>query len=46
VTRSYEMGQELGRRLIRMIENKDCDEKNYSCVMQPVFHEGNSIRKI
>ena len=46
VTRSYEMGQELGKRLIRMIENKDCDEKNYSCVMKPVFHEGNSIRKI
>ena len=46
VTRSYEMGCELGTRLMRMIMNKDCDEKNYSCVMKPVFHEGNSIRKI
>lgn len=46
VTRSYEMGCELGRRLMRMIENKDCDDKNYSYVMKPVFYEGNSIREI
>lgn len=46
VARSYEMGCELGKRLMRMIENKDCDDKNYTCVMKPVFYEGNSIRKI
>lgn len=46
VARSYEIGSELGKRLMRMIENKECDDKNYSCVLKPVFYEGNSIRKI
>lgn len=46
ITRSYEMGCQLGKRLMKMIENKDCDEKNYSYVMKPVIHEGTSIRKI
>lgn len=46
VARSYEMGCELGKRLMRMIENKDCDDKNYSYVMKPVIHEGTSIREI
>ena len=46
VARSYEMGCELGRRLTRMIENKDCDDKNYSYVMKPMIHEGSSIREI
>lgn len=46
ITRSFEMGCELGRRLMRMIENKECDDKNYSYVMKPIIHEGNSIRKI
>jgi len=46
IARSYEMGCELGKRLMRMIENKDCDDKNYSYVMKPVIHEGISIREI
>lgn len=46
VTRSYEMGCELGKRLMRMIDNKNCDEKNYSLIMKPVIYEGTSIRKI
>ncbi len=46
ITRSYEMGWELGRRLMRMIENRDCEDKHYSCVMKPVIHEGTSIRTI
>lgn len=46
ITRSYEMGSELGNRLMRMIENKDCDDKHYSYVMKPIIHEGNSIQKI
>ena len=46
VTRSYEMGCELGKRLMRMIENKDCDDKNYSHIMKPVIYEGTSIREI
>lgn len=46
ITRSYEMGSELGNRLMRMIENKDCDDKHYSYVMKPIIYEGNSIQKI
>ena len=46
VTRSYEMGCQLGKRLMRMIENKDCDDKGYSYVMKPVIHEGTSIREL
>ena len=46
VTRSYEMGRELGKRLMRMIENKNCDDKNYSHIMKPVIYEGISIREI
>ena len=46
VARSYEMGCELGKRLMSMIENKDCDDKDYSCVMKPVFYEGTSIQEI
>ena len=46
IARSYEMGCELGKRLMRMIENKDCDDKNYSYVMKPVIYEGTSIREI
>ena len=46
VARSYEMGCELGKCLMRMIENKDCDDKNYSHVMKPVIHEGTSVREL
>lgn len=46
ITRSYEMGCQLGKRLMKMIENKDCDDKNYSYVMKPIIHEGISIREI
>ena len=46
VARSYEMGCELGKRLIRMIENKDCDDKNYSHVMKPLIYDGTSIQEI
>ena len=46
ITRSYEMGCQLGKRLMRMIENKDCDDKGYSYVMKPVIHEGTSIREL
>lgn len=46
VARSYEMGCELGKRLMRMIENQDCDDINYSYVMKPVIHDGLSIREL
>lgn len=46
ITRSYEMGCQLGKRLMRMIENKECDDTNYSYVMKPVIYKGTSVRKI
>ena len=46
ITRSFEMGAELGKRLMRMIENKDCDDRNYSYVMKPIIYDGSSIRSI
>lgn len=46
ITRSYEMGCQLGKRLMKMMENRDCDDKNYSYVMKPMIQEGTSIRAI
>lgn len=43
ITPSYEMGVELGLRLMRMIANKDCDDRGYSYVMMPKICEGRSI---
>lgn len=46
VTPSYEMGVQTGRRLMSMIRNGDCEEKNYTHVMKPVIYEGTSIRQL
>lgn len=43
ITPSYEMGRELGLRLMRMIAHKDCDDRGYSHVMMPQIYEGRSI---
>lgn len=43
ITPSYEMGVELGLRLMRMIAHKDCDDRGYSYVMMPKIYEGCSI---
>ena len=40
------MGCQLGKRLMKMIENKECDDRNYSYVMKPLIHEGDSIKSI
>lgn len=46
ITRSYETGCQVARRLIQMIENNDCDDKNYSYVIKPVIYDGTSVREI
>ena len=39
-------GCQVARRLIQMIENNDCDDKNYSYVIKPVIYDGTSVREI
>ena len=47
VTCSIHQGREIGRevasRLMRMIRNRDCEDKNYSYVLAPKIHMGRSI---
>lgn len=42
----YEMGQQAGRRLMKMIENKEYDDNNYSYVFEPKIYAGRSIRRL
>lgn len=37
------MGMEVSRRLLKMMENKDFMRRDYSCILEPYIHEGNSI---
>ncbi len=46
VEQGFEMGRQLAMRLMKMIDNHDCDEKNYTYVLKPIIHEGTSIRCI
>lgn len=50
VTCSLHQGQRMGRlvatRLMSMIECRDCDDKNYTYVMEPKIYLGNSIRTL
>ncbi len=46
VEQGYEMGRQLATRLMKMIHNHDCDDKNYTCVLKPIIHEGTSIQPI
>ena len=39
------MGVEVSKRLLRMIENKDFMKRDYSCILEPYIHEGESIGK-
>lgn len=40
----YDMGKQVGGRLMQMIENKDYVDHNYSYVFEPRIYEGKSIR--
>lgn len=42
----YEMGQQVGGRLMQMIENREQDDYDYSYVFEPRIYEGRSIRPI
>lgn len=37
------IGEQVATRLLKMIERKDCEEKNYSCILPPEIFEGRSI---
>ena len=40
------MGVEVSKRLLKMIENKDFMRRDYSCILEPFIHEGNSVGKV
>ena len=40
------MGVEVSKRLLRMMENKDFMRRDYSCILEPYIHDGNSIGKV
>lgn len=42
----YEMGRQMGLRLMQMIRNQDFDYKSYTCVFKPLIYEGGSIKKL
>lgn len=42
----YQMGQQVGSRLLRMIENHEYADNGYSYVFEPRIYEGRSIRRI
>ena len=37
------MGVEVSKRLLRMMEKKDFMRRDYSCILEPYIHDGNSI---
>ncbi len=43
VEQGYEMGRQLAIRLMEMIDNHDCDDKNYTYVLKPMIYDGTSI---
>ncbi len=50
VTCSIHQGREIGRevasRLMKMIRNRDCEDKNYSYVLAPKIYVGRSIEPV
>ena len=40
------MGIEVSKRLLRMIENKDFIRRDYSCILEPRIHDGDSVGKV
>ena len=50
ITCSVHQGRQIGAlvasRLMTMIQRRDCEDNNYTCVIKPKIHIGNSIRKI
>lgn len=50
ITCSVHQGRKIGAlvatRLMTMIQRKDCEDKNYTCVLKPKIYIGTSIRKV
>ena len=50
ITCSVHQGRQIGvlvaSRLMTMIQRRDCEDNNYTCVIKPKIYIGNSIRKI
>ena len=46
VYQGFEMGRQVAGRLLRMIDRRDCEDKNYSYVMRPEIYVGRSIRTL
>ncbi|MDR2738805.1 MAG: substrate-binding domain-containing protein [Treponema sp.] len=42
----FEMGLEIGKRIIRMIEDKDYKKHDYSYTFQPFIFEGSSVKNM
>lgn len=40
------MGHTVATRLVTMIRQKECDDKNYTRVMRAKIHIGTSIREL
>ncbi len=43
VHQGYRIGQEVASRLTRMIQNRDCDDLGYTCVLPPEIYVGQSV---
>lgn len=46
VEQGYEMGRQVAIRLMKMIDNHDCDDNHYTYVLKPIIQEGSSIQPI
>lgn len=46
IHQGYEMGHTVATRLVTMIRQKECDDKNYTRVMRAKIHIGTSIREL
>lgn len=46
VHQGYQMGALVADCLMRMIDNRDCDDKGYSFVMPPKIYEGVSVKQL
>ncbi len=46
IQQGKEQGIQLAKRLLLMIERRDCEDRDYTIVLRPKIHPGTSIRKI
>ena len=46
VHQGYEMGRQVASRLLLMIDRRDCEDKDYSCVMKPKIYAGRTVKTL